>query len=326
MELDPRQYTIAWIAPLQIEARAAICMLDKRHVGRFPSQPGGDYVFQAGEVRGHNVVIAMLPAGQEYGTGSAAALASQLKTFFPNLWFGLLVGVAAGLPKLSGPSVRDIRLGDVLVAMPEENSSGLIAYGLGKETEELGYQPLRGGQVLAMTETIVRSAISHIKLHEPEEMSLFLPFYEQMKDKGHASGSFVYPGQELDIFHAIESSGATVVVDRACRPENMRTRVWYGPIGSADTLMKSLLEREKLRDKYGIIGIEMEAAGAMKCLPVGIIRGVCDYGDGYKNKVWQPYAAAMAAAYAKAILAQIGPRRGDGQAAKPTTRNCKWQN
>lgn len=95
-------------------------------------QRGDDYVFQAGEVCGHHVVIATLPAGQEYGAGSAAALASQVKKYFPNLWFGKLVGVAAGLPKLTGPSPRDIRLGDILVALPEGDSAGLVAYDLGR--------------------------------------------------------------------------------------------------------------------------------------------------------------------------------------------------
>jgi hypothetical protein len=57
-----------------------------------------------------------------------------------------------------------------------------------------------------------------------------------------------------------------------------------------------------------VIGVEIEAAGATVSIPVGVIRGVCDYGDEHKNKEWQPYAAAMAAAYGKAILAQIGPR------------------
>lgn len=51
----------------------------------------------------------------------------------------------------------------------------------------------------------------------------------------------------------------------------------------------------------------MEAAGTMNRIPVSVIRGVCDYGDGHKNKDWQPYAAAMAAAYAKAVLYEILP-------------------
>lgn len=54
----------------------------------------------------------------------------------------------------------------------------------------------------------------------------------------------------------------------------------------------------------------MEAAGTMSRIPVGVIRGVCDYGDAHKNKEWQPYAAAMAAAYAKAVLAELVPKDG----------------
>jgi nucleoside phosphorylase len=46
----------------------------------------------------------------------------------------------------------------------------------------------------------------------------------------------------------------------------------------------------------------------MNQIPVGVIRGVCDYGDEHKNKIWQPYAAAMAAAYAKAVLTEICPK------------------
>jgi nucleoside phosphorylase len=306
-ELDPRLYTVAWIAPLEIEARAALHMFDERHRGKFPMGRGDDYVFHAGKVCGHNVVVAALPAGQEYGTGSAAALASQVKKFFPNLWFGLLVGVAAGLPNLAGNPRRDIRLGDVLVALPEGDSAGLVAYDLGKETAEDGFQPLRFGHVLATTEKVVRSAIGSIKVEAPDDTELFLPYYEKMKDKGHADGTFADPGQDKDVlFHEVDDYGVEKPVERPRRRDSERTRVWYGPIGSGEKLMKNAQKRNELRDRYNVIGLEMEAAGTMNQIPVGVIRGVCDYGDVHKNKEWQPYAAAMAAAYAKAILHEIG--------------------
>jgi nucleoside phosphorylase len=84
--------------------------------------------------------------------------------------------------------------------------------------------------------------------------------------------------------------------------------VWYGPIGSGDKLIKNARKRNELRDKHNVIGLEMEAAGTMSRIPVGVIRGVCDYGDEHKNKEWQPYAAAMAAAYAKVVLHEIQPK------------------
>ncbi|EED19577.1 Pfs, NB-ARC and TPR domain protein [Talaromyces stipitatus ATCC 10500] len=235
-----------------------------------------------------------------YGTGSAASLAGEIRTFFPNIWFGLLVGVAAGLPNLSRTPPRDIRLGDVLVGIPEGDSAGLIAYDLGKETKN-GFQPLRGGHVLSTTEKIVRAAIGHIKIESPNDADVFLPFYESIKDKEHADGTFRDPGQDQDNLYEVDESGIERLVKREQRPDSKRTRAWYGSIGSGEKLMKKAEKRNELRDKYDVIGLEMEAAGTMNQIPVGVIRGVCDYGDEHKNKEWQPYAAAMAAAYAKAI-------------------------
>jgi len=311
-ELNPGLYTVAWIAPLETEARAALHMLDNRHRGKFALGRGDDYVFHAGDINGHNVIIATLPVGQEYGTGSAAALASQVKKFFPNLWFGLLVGVAAGLPDLLRIPPRDIRLGDVLVGLPEGESAGLIAYDLGKETKD-GFQPLHYGHVLAHTEAVVRSAIGSIKLESPDDRNVFLPFYENIKYKSHASGTFTDCGQERDKLYQIDEDGVEHLVERERRPDTERVRVWYGPIGSGEKLMKNAQKRNELRDIYNVIGLDMEAAGTMNRIPVGVIRGVCDYGDEHKNKEWQPYAAAMAAAYAKAVLYQILPKSPHAQ-------------
>lgn len=314
--LDPEIYTVAWIAPLEIEARAALLLLDKAHEGCFPWSPGDDYIFEAGEICNHNVIIATLPDDGEYGTGAAAAIASHVKMFFPNLRLGLVVGVAAGLPNLQRTPPLDIRLGDVLVASPEGDNAALIAYDLGKETSDNGFQPLRHGHILAQTKKIILSAIKNIKLKAPDNTEMLLPYYEQLKDKQHNQGSFADPGQENDVLFDIDDQGNEYQVSREPRPTSRRTRVWYGPIGSGDKLMKNARKRNELRDRHNMIGLEMEAAGTMYCIPVGVIRGVCDYGDEHKNKQWQPYAAAMAASYAKVLLAKIPPKvvmRVEGQ-------------
>jgi nucleoside phosphorylase len=309
-ELDPEHYTVAWIAPLEIEVQAAWYMLDHEHQGNFSTNRGDDYVYIAGDINGHNVIIATFPAGRDYGVGSAAALASQMKKRFPNLWFGLLVGVAAGLPDLSRMPPRDIRLGDVLVGVGEGESAGLVSYGLGKETHG-GFELLRHG-AQARTETVVSSAIGNIKSLTPMHGNIFLQYYESIKDKMHSSGTFADPGQERDQLYLTvsgENGSVTKLVDRTSRDPAERTKVWYGPIGSGDKLMRKAQKRDELRDKFNLIGLEMEAAGAMNVIPVGVIRGVCDYGDAQKNKEWQPYAAAMAAAYAKALLYKIRPAK-----------------
>ncbi|KAF6808011.1 pfs domain-containing protein [Colletotrichum plurivorum] len=265
--LDHKLYTVAWIAPLEIELRAALLMLDKRHRGHFPMGPGDEYYFHAGSMCGHNVVIATLPAGQEYGTASAAALASHVNKAFPNLWFGLLVGVAAGLPNFSSDPPRDIRLGDVLVALPVGDSAGLVGYDLGKALGEDGVQPLRFGQVLANTKAIVRSAIGSIKVEAPFDTKRFLPFYESIKAEQHANGDFTDPGQHVDKYYDVDGDGKEHEVVRPRRPDFKRTRVWYGPIGSGEKLMRNARQRNELRDRYNVIGLEMEAAGTMNHIP-----------------------------------------------------------
>jgi len=83
--LDPGDYTVAWIAPLLIEAQAALLMLDKQHPGDFVVGPGDDYIYMGGEINGHNVVIATFPDGNDYGIGAASALASQIKKALSDL-------------------------------------------------------------------------------------------------------------------------------------------------------------------------------------------------------------------------------------------------
>jgi hypothetical protein len=305
-DLEKQRYTVVWIAPLEIEALAAKYMLDHVHDVKFTSGRGDDYIYTAGDINGHSVIIATFPAGHSYGVGSAASLARDVKAKFPNLWFGLLVGVAAGLPDLSKVSPRDIRLGDVLVGLGQNGNTGIVSYGFGKETVE-EFQ-LTGAE--ARTAMLVSAAIGAIKLSGPNQWSVFRQYYESIQDKEHNdNGTFADPGQAKDHLYvrANEGSPVSLPVQRQPRPPDERIKVWYGKIGSGDKLMKNAQKRDELRAKYDIIGLEMEAAGVMDTIPVGVIRGVCDYADEHKNEEWQPYAAAMAAAYAKALLYRITP-------------------
>ncbi|KAL6238457.1 hypothetical protein BDW75DRAFT_20823 [Aspergillus navahoensis] len=315
--LDPNLYTVAWIAPLEIEVQAARHILDKVQSGGFPVGPGDDYLFHAGEIHGHNVVIATFAAGQQYGTNSATSLASHVRKFFPNLWFGLLVGVAAGLPNLSCSPPRDIRLGDVLVAYsaPGGDHPAIIPYELGKQRGNIGFELLRNGHSLPQTERIVGSAIGKIKA-EKQETQVILNYYRNIAD---TAMKFPDPGQENDLLYL---SGDDLPAHRQPRPDAERTRVWYGSIGSGNKLLKSSQDRDELRDKYNVIGLEMEAAGVMNEIPVGNIRGVCDYGDEQKNKNWQPYAAVMAAVFAKAVLSEIPPKPATSVSIKPDKDNA----
>ncbi|KAL9473975.1 hypothetical protein ACSS6W_008355 [Trichoderma asperelloides] len=78
--------------------------------------------------------------------------------------------------------------------------------------------------------------------------------------------------------------------------------VHVGSIASGDMVMKSAEDRDKIAKREGVIAFEMEGAGVWEELPCIVIKGVCDYADCHKNKRWQDFAAATAAAALKAIL------------------------
>ncbi|KAI2956395.1 hypothetical protein CBS147324_10941 [Aspergillus niger] len=81
--------------------------------------------------------------------------------------------------------------------------------------------------------------------------------------------------------------------------------IHYGLIASGDQVMKDAKTRDSIARDLDILCFEMEAAGLMDELPSLVIRGICDYCDSHKNKMWQGYAALAAAAYAKALLSVV---------------------
>lgn len=60
--------------------------------------------------------------------------------------------------------------------------------------------------------------------------------------------------------------------------------------------------RDRIAQRDGVIAFEMEGAGIWDELPCFIVKGVCDYADSHKPKLWQKYAAATASSTIKAML------------------------
>jgi nucleoside phosphorylase len=290
--LDFKDYTVAWIAPLDIELKAALLMLDKIHDGNFRSDPGDDYQYLAGEINGHNIVIATFPPGTQYGGVSAAALTAQVKKCMPRLWLGFLVGIAAGVPNFHSHPPHDIRLGDVLVSWLDKESSGVIQLDIGKRTPE-GFENISDQQ---KTSSFIRSSLQRMRqLAEVRPPGTPHPFMEHLKrlqdaTDGDGKRLFEYPGQDKDqLYQTVETEkggamGKEELVHRIPRDNLLRTQVWYGRLGSSNTVMKSRKERDEWRNRHNIIGLEMEAHGTMNTIPVGNIRGVCDYADQKKRK------------------------------------------
>jgi nucleoside phosphorylase len=109
-----------------VEQTAALEMLDEEHK-RLPQLPIDHNVYSLGSIEGHNVVIAGL---HQPGNSPATTVVTQMRTTFPELRFGLLVGIGGGVPVKTNSGM--IRLGDVVASKPANEHSGAVQYDHGK--------------------------------------------------------------------------------------------------------------------------------------------------------------------------------------------------
>jgi nucleoside phosphorylase len=110
--------------------------------------------------------------------------------------------------------------------------------------------------------------------------------------------------------------------DRTSNEDNLA--ISHGMIASGSLLVKDAQIRDYLAREKGVMCFEMEAAGLMNHFPCLVVRGICDYSDSHKNKMWQGYAAMTAAAYAKDLLTRMVPSRvKDEMKLKGLLQSCK---
>ncbi|KAI0183650.1 hypothetical protein EV127DRAFT_17456 [Xylaria flabelliformis] len=295
-KLTNGDYSVGWIAAVPVERAAAEAMLDDRH--QKPPKTSGDinnYTF--GEIGDHNVVIASLPH-DGYGTINAAIVASNMRRSFPSLEVFLMVGIAGG-----APVVADVRLGDVVV------STKLVQYDLGKSLGKDRFEttaiPLRPSQELRM-------AVAALQARHEAEPSRIPDILSQVAEQNphmenYASREFL---QDLLFESAYEHPKAESNCSR-CDKSRLVRRTWrrsndpmihYGVIASGNQVIKHATTRDKLAQQFKALCFEMEGAGFIENLQCLVVRCICDYADSHKNKQWQRYAAATAAAYAKELL------------------------
>ncbi|QIW96750.1 hypothetical protein AMS68_002268 [Peltaster fructicola] len=319
-------YKVGIICALPLERTAVEAMLDESHEPQ--STIAGDHnVYSFGSIGKHNVVIASLGAGT-YGTVSAAGVANDIRRSFPQLKYGLMVGIAGGMPRPEEED-GDIRLGDVVVGCTNGVPS-IVNYNLGKDTvdgfdirSELGEPP----------EALSRAVAALESQHQKQGPTYLLHLSDMLKRNPRLNR----PKLKRDYYNMPDSidqlfNGETEMcrTARCLRdpPDGLDAEkfvratgddfhdypdVFRGTIGSADTLMKNAASRDQAYErvmkqrKAKLLCFEMEASGIVRGWPCLVIRGICDYCDSHKNDSWQNFAAATAAAYAKDLLLRIPP-------------------
>jgi nucleoside phosphorylase len=314
--LDPEEYTVGWICAIETEYTAAQTFFDNEHgpPGHVSYYDTNHYTL--GDIKGHNVVMAVLPDG-EYGTSSAASVIANMLIGFPNIKVGLMVGIGGGAPT----EKEDIRLGDIVVSSPKEGSSGVYQYDFGKTVQGSAF--VQTG-FLNQPSSVVRSAVTGLRSKYRREghniegtIESILEAWPRLKK------DFSRPALESDrLYVSTFVHTSNVACDESCATQldKIVTRqprqaiddnphVHHGIIASGNQLMKDALIRDHYAKEKHILCFEMEAAGIMNQYPCLIIRGICDYSDSHKSKDWQGYAAMVAAAYAKDLLGEIQKTR-----------------
>lgn len=348
-------FEVAIVCALGLEFDAAVLLFDsiwdEGHGGNFEKAPGDLNTYVNGRIGGHNVVLVCLP--QRIGKASAATVASDLRHSYRSLRLVLLVGICGGIPMAGN---TEILLGDVVISSsivqydfgrqypdnfsrkdtPQDNLNGP-----GKEIKgllavfgtEYGQSWLQEKATAFLRDVQGRSP----KYQYPGAVHdrLFRPDYRHKHQ--------ISPTCECKSHEKLSDAVCSAAIEASCEDlgcdENFlveRTRlkgrgpttdasqtssdliIHIGPVASGDTVMKSAVTRDRIASKEGVIAFEMEAAGMWDHVPCLVVKGVCDYADSHKNKMWQHYAAATAASVAKAMLMRHTP------AEKPDMAQRQW--
>ncbi|KAF5530869.1 kinesin light chain [Fusarium mexicanum] len=342
---DRGSFRVAIICALSREADAVSLLFEHfwdKERGPYGRADGDTNHYITGRIGEHDIVLAVLPG---MGTNSAAAATASLRSSYTGLKLALLVGICGGVPRVAN---FDAYLGDVVVSeaiIPYDYGRQYPSHLAVKNTVEdsLGRANKDIRSLLAVFETeLVREWLQ-------DDASKNLKDLQEAGKKKRRQANYQYPGTKEDKLYPAayahrhrkwcsvcaddpdafcESASKASCTETGCdsahltvreRPEEVvpgghfRPGVYIGRIGSGNTVMKSGGDRDQIAAQHNLIAFEMEGAGAWDEVPCIVVKGICDYADSHKNKAWQDFAAATAAAVAKAILGRYVVHDGDNK-------------
>lgn len=320
--MDRAKYTVGWIALLPLELAAAKGMLEGGNIEKIDS-------FYGGKIGKHYVVMGVQP---KMGTDAASDLAARMRSAFKNIEFLLVVGIGGGVPSYGPPGAKsEIVLGDVVVSVPFRDYGGVVRYDFGAWIER-GHLEMRGhinGPSPRLLET-VNLLKEHHQAHGRANLPLYIQEMRTRIDRDERD-KFEDPGalkDNLFVGYDHPERFQDQPCEGHCDPRQSKNResrgneasrpvdtpkIQYGNIASSNQLQISECMRENLQKKLQVICFEMEGAGVIQGHDCLVVRGICDYSDSHKNKTWQYYAAATAAAYAKEFLRMMPKSENAGK-------------
>jgi len=333
-----KSFEIAIICALQSEANAVealfdICWDDEgKTYGKAPGDPNA---YTTGVIGTHNIVLAHMSG---MGKGNAAGVAASFRSRL-----ALVVGICGGVPHGTNDK-EEILLGDVIIsdglieydfgrrlpnklirknalqdslARPNTEIRALLA----KLKGNRGRMRLRDNASYHFMDLEQNLGVEKARYPGADADKLFEPTYRHKHhDLPACTLCSKCAKKEDEVCQiALESSCSELKCNdnklvprrRLIKAMDSTTAqepvIHYGLIASGDAVMKSGEDRDAIAAKENVIAFEMEGAGVWDNFPCVVIKGVCDYADSHKNKGWQNYAAATAAACMKAFLKEWVP-------------------
>jgi nucleoside phosphorylase len=329
------EFKIAIICALPLEADAVEALFDEHYdedevCHKYGKHVGDANSYTTGRIHNHDVVLAFMPG---MGNRRSAGVARGLLVSFTEIKLALLVGICGGVPYASDGV--EIVLGDIIIG------DSVIEYDFGRQYPH-GFERKSGvRETLGSPNQAIQSFLNRLRSRRTRNQVQrytiqYLQSLQEMEDN-----RWSYPGVSHDtLFEASYChkhykqqsvigcickdchSTSDPVCDQALKSDCKKVGcvgqlvqrhrlntdspvplIHIGTIASASSVMKSGEHRDQLAEREDVIGFEMEGAGVWDALPCVIIKGVCDYADSHKNKVWQNYAAGTAASCAKGFLA-----------------------
>ncbi|THW85207.1 hypothetical protein D6D15_08240 [Aureobasidium pullulans] len=209
---DPQEYTVGWICALSTEYTAARVFLDREHDPPKPEciAASDDNAYTLGEIADHKIAIAVLPHG-EYGTSSAATVATNMLHSFPNIRVGLMVGVGGGAPTAE----NDIRLGDIVVSSPRGGTGGVYQYDYGKRIQNSEFKSTCH---LNQPPSAVLTAMSKLKSrYETDGHRIHESIEAILESNPRLKKNYGCPGREHDVLYASNIVHPLDTPERDCR-------------------------------------------------------------------------------------------------------------
>ncbi|CAH0019561.1 unnamed protein product [Clonostachys rhizophaga] len=205
----------------------------------------------------------------------------------------LMVGIGGGVPKRV-----DMRVGDVVVG------TRVMQYDLGKI---IGDRQIQRTAVPKSPHHLLGTAVASLQARHERDGSRI----SHIRGKFDRHSQYGRPTMtDCLFFSEYDHTSPAPSCDEYDRSKLVSRRrrntdnpvIHYGTIASGNQVMRNGTQRDNIAQQLDAICFEMEAAGLMDILPCLPIRGICDYSDSHKDKEWQRYAAATAAAYARELL------------------------